>query len=227
MDHNRKALSMWDGWAMGRFGVPIYDLWLDSYKKELDKRKDHIVLDLGCGNGADTKYLVERGYTVISSDYSWEALKNVNHNIKGSMTKYADMNEPLPFSDSLFGVVIGDMSLHYLDSAKTKELMSEIARILEDDGILLARVSSMNDKAYGAGSGRRIEKRYFDHGSYAQRYFTEEDLDDFFGIIGDYSFRETAMTRDEPYYSKPKIMFEVLVQKNLRRGGYHDNTGEA
>ena len=35
--------------------------------------------------------------------------------------------------------------------------MREIKRILNKGGILLARVSSINDKNYGAGSGFEIE----------------------------------------------------------------------
>ncbi|MBQ7649341.1 MAG: methyltransferase domain-containing protein, partial [Victivallales bacterium] len=35
------------------------------------------ILDLGCGIGANTQYLIERGYHVLSADYSREALKSI------------------------------------------------------------------------------------------------------------------------------------------------------
>ena len=53
-----------------RHGTPVYYLWLDDYKKDLDKFKSSKFLDLGCGNGVDTLYLLERGYKVLSVDYS-------------------------------------------------------------------------------------------------------------------------------------------------------------
>ncbi len=45
--------------------------------------------------------------------------------------------------------------------------LREIRRILRTGGCLLARVSSVNDTAYGAGGGREIEPRFYNHGSYA------------------------------------------------------------
>ena len=69
-DDNRKALPMWNDFSKSRKGIPVYDLWLNEYKADLEKFKNTKFLDLGCGNGADTLYLIERGYKVISVDYS-------------------------------------------------------------------------------------------------------------------------------------------------------------
>ena len=87
IDQNKKALSMWNSWSKYRHGTPVYDLWLDNYSKDLEKYKESKFLDLGCGIGADTQYLIERGYKVISVDYSKEAINNINSNIKGGEGK--------------------------------------------------------------------------------------------------------------------------------------------
>lgn len=213
--HNHKALSMWNGWSRSRSGVPVFDPWLDDYKDELEKYRNDLILDLGCGIGADTEYLIKNGYKVLSTDYSEEALKSIRENIPGSQTKYVDMNNPLPFEDNSFPIIVADISLHYFDRATTISLMGEIKRILKSGGYLLARVSSINDVNYGAGSGRQIEERFYDHGSYAQRYLNEKDVDQFFGIIGKYSFKEIAMTRKEAYYSTPKMLYQIKVQKSV------------
>lgn len=210
---NTKALPMWEGWSRGRNGSPVYDTWLDEYQKELERHKDSIILDLGCGVGADTRYLLERGFRVLSADYSRQALLNIQKYIPGSETKYVDMNAPLPFRDESFGVIIGDISLHYFDTETTISLMKEIKRILKPEGFLLARVSSINDVYYGAGSGREIEHHFYDHGSYAQRYMDERDVERFFGLIGTCTFRETAMTRKEAYYSHPKMLYQIKAVK--------------
>ncbi len=212
IDHNKKALSMWNGWSKSRSGKPIYDLWLDDYKSDLEKFKNSKFLDLGCGIGADTLYLIERGYKVISVDYSKEAINNILSNIKGSEAKILDMNEKFTFENNSFNLIIADISLHYFNEEKTKNIMNEIKRILNKNGILICRVSSINDKYYGAGSGTEIEKRFYDHGSYAQRYFNEDDLNKFFSIIGKFTFVEKAMTRKESYYSMPKMLYQVRVE---------------
>ena len=72
-------------------------------------------------------------------------------------------------------------------------------------------LSSINDKYYASGSGYEIEKIYYDHGSNAQRYFNEEFLFKFFGIIGKFIFIEKPMTRNEGYYSIPKYLYQVRV----------------
>ena len=47
---NIKALPMWEGWSRGRNGSPVYDTWLDEYQKELERHRDSMILDLGCGS---------------------------------------------------------------------------------------------------------------------------------------------------------------------------------
>ena len=49
------------------------------------------ILDLVCGIGADTLYLLERGYNVLSCDFSVESLKSIENNIPNSKTLYLDM----------------------------------------------------------------------------------------------------------------------------------------
>ena len=80
-------------------------------------------------------------------------------------------------------------------------------------GFLLARVSSMNDIYYGAGSDREIQPHFYDHGSYAQRYFDEGDVERFFGIVGRCVYAETAVTRREAYHSHPKMLYQIKAEK--------------
>lgn len=216
MDHNRKALSMWEWWSKARSGIPVYDPWLDTYERDLKKAGKSVVLDLGCGTGADTQYLVERGYNVLAADYSRSALRSIQKYI-GCGTEYVDMNDRFPFPGEHFQVIVADMSLHYFSNEKTVHVMNEIRRVLAPGGVLLARVSSINDTAYGAGSGRELEPRFYDHGGYAQRYLDEQDVKRYFELVGKVTFRETGMTRSrDSYYSYPKRMYEVRAQKGQK-----------
>lgn len=78
---------------------------------------------------------------------------------------------------------------------------------------MLARISSINDRGYGVSS-REIEPRFYDHGGYAQRYLNEQDVKDSFGLIGKCTFRETAMTRRDSYYSRPKNIMRFALRKH-------------
>ncbi len=119
---------------------PAYDLWLDKYAAILAESKSIPIIDLGCGFGNDTLYLHERGYSVISCDFSREALKRLEYFIDKPVTLLFDMKERLPFENQSAKIVIADLSLHYFSWQETLEIVAEIKRVLKKDGYLLARV---------------------------------------------------------------------------------------
>lgn len=211
--NNNGFVKMWDNWSKRRSSVPVYDLWLDEYKEILESNKDNEILDLGCGIGADTLYLIERGYNVLSCDFSNEALKSIQDNIPNSKTLYLDMMKKFPIKDNTYSLIIADLSLHYFDNETTIHIMREIKRILNNNGILLSRVASVNDFNFGAGVGEELERNYYFEGDYTKRFFDFEDINKYFGIIGSVQTEETQMTRNEDEYLKPKILYKVKVEK--------------
>lgn len=211
---NNGFVEMWDNWSKKRSSIPAYDLWLDEYKDILEQNKKNTILDLGCGIGADTLYLLERGYDVLSCDFSNEALKSIRDNIPNSKTLYLDMMKDFSIEDNSYSLIIADLSLHYFDNATTIHIMNEIKRILKQDGILLARVASVNDFNFGAGVGQELEKNYYFEGDYTKRFFDLEDVNKYFGIIGSVETEETQMTRNEAEYSKPKMLYKIKVKTN-------------
>ncbi len=211
--NNNGFVKMWDNWSKRRSSVPVYDLWLDEYKEILESNKDNEILDLGCGIGADTLYLIERGYNVLSCDFSNEALKSIQDNIPNSKTLYLDMMKKFPIKDNTYSLIIADLSLHYFDNETTIHIMREIKRILNNNGILLSRVASVNDFNFGAGVGEELERNYYFEGDYTKRFFDFEDINKYFGIIGSVEAEKTQMTRNEDEYLKPKILYKVKVDK--------------
>lgn len=189
---------------------PIYDDWLDKYSLALNKCKSP-VLDLGCGLGNDTLYLVKKGFSVIACDYSSVALEQINQNIKGVKTIKLDISLPLPFEDNSFDLIIADLSLHYFDEKTTINIMKEIKRVLKPNGNLLARVNSTSDLNYGADKGKKLEDNYYFVEGYNKRFFSISDTEKFFSIIGKTSIVETEMLR----YTKPKKVIEVNVEKEM------------
>ncbi len=170
---------------------------------------------MGCGVGADTLYLIERGYNVLSCDFSKEALRSVKDNIPNSKTMYLNMLEDFPIDDETYSLIIADLSLQYFNNKDTIHIMNEIKRILKTDGILLARVASINDFNFGAGVGVELEKNFYFEGDYTKRFFDLKDVNRYFGIIGTVEAEEASMTRDEKEYLKPKVLYKVKVKKNI------------
>ena len=143
MDGNKQY---WDNiYESKKEKKPIYDLWLDKYKYILDKRKEQSIIDLGCGAGGDSLYLMERGYKVIACDYSEEALNIVNKYLPEVETMQFDVSKTLPFEDESIEIIIADLSLHYFNEEITNNIVKEINRVLKVNGYLIARANSIND----------------------------------------------------------------------------------
>jgi len=185
-----------------------YDDWLDKYKNLLESCKSSI-LDLGCGTGNDTLYLVERGFKVISCDYSEVALEKIKKFIPKAETCLLDISKKLPFKNESFDIIIADLSLHYFDDKTTKSIMGEIKRVLKPDGHLIARVNSVEDINHGAGQGIKLEKNFYFVEGYNKRFFDDTDIIKYFSIIGEVNLLHSVMLR----YSTPKKTIEVVIKK--------------
>lgn len=188
---------------------PTYDLWLDKYRYILDEYKDTTIVDLGCGSGGDTLYLIERNYKVLSCDYSKEALSIVNKFIPSAKTMYLDLTNKLPFKDDSISIIIADLSIHYFNDATTKNIISEIKRVLKPSGYLIGRVNSIKDINYGALTGKKIENNFYLTRDGYKRFFNEEDIEYYFKDFNIKNYSEENMNR----YGNEKITLEFLVQK--------------
>jgi SAM-dependent methyltransferase len=93
------------------------------------------VLDLGCRYGAPTRAYA-RGNEVIGVDVDREALAEAAK--LGIETQWADVDEPLPFDDASFDVVVaGELLEHVRDPAR---LVSEAQRVLRPGGRFVGSV---------------------------------------------------------------------------------------
>lgn len=147
----------------------LADNWLNDYKSILEKIKDKKALDLGCGVGQDTKYLLKQGFKVISTDISNEALDKLKSVIPNSHVEQIDMTKPFPFEEE-FGLVNANLSIHYFDWKTTKQIFSEVNRILKKEGIFVGRVNSDKIEGYNIEQAKKIEDHFYYNVSYNKFY---------------------------------------------------------
>lgn len=93
------------------------------------------VLDLGCRTGAVTQSFLA-GNDVVGLDIDAEALKRAA--ARGVTTVWGDVEEPLPFEDASFDVVVAGELLEHV--RVPGGLLAEIARVLRPDGVLVGSV---------------------------------------------------------------------------------------
>ncbi|HET6746599.1 MAG TPA: methyltransferase domain-containing protein [Candidatus Saccharimonadales bacterium] len=133
------------------------------------------VLDLGAGQGQDSRYFAEHGYDVASTDLEETALEQsrskLPDELKQKITiRKIDLREELPFEDGVFDVVYAHLSLHYFDYETTVRLFDEIQRVMKPGGILAFFTNSIHDPQYNTGT--KLEEDYFQIGDKAKRYFS-------------------------------------------------------
>ena len=109
------------------------------------------IYDLGCGLGRHLFFLIEMGFDVYGSDYSRDAVKEVNqrlekmaypHQIKhGSMT---EIGEP----DAFYDAVIAYNVVYHAYLADMTKVLSGIRRILRPGGSILITFQSIKSPIY-------------------------------------------------------------------------------
>ena len=207
----QKSLEYWDNVhkEYDRATIKVDD-WLEKFD-DIIMGTQKPILDLGCGGGNDTLYLISKGKQVISCDQSPSAINNIRKNFPEVYdAKCFNMLDGLPFEDEAFDVVIADLCLHYFLKSDTEKILNDIRRILTPGGHLILRVNSINDVLHGAGQGPEIEHHVFEmEGKTIKRFFNEEDIRSFFRDFTIEYLREEIMTR----YKLEKRLYRVCVKK--------------
>lgn len=183
-----------------------FDDWLGKFD-EIIENADLPIIDLGCGSGNDTLYLINKNKKVISCDLSENAISNIKKNFPEILdAKVVNMLDGLPFDDNSADLIIADLSLHYFNKNDTIYIINEIKRVLSNNGHLIFRVNSINDVNHGAGKGTEVEKNLFlTNDNRLKRFFDIEDINYFFGSF-------------EIEYIKEEIMTRYELEKRLYRG---------
>jgi SAM-dependent methyltransferase len=190
-----------------------YDGWLDIFDRAIE-HCDTPIIDLGCGNGNNARYLSQRGKEVIACDYTQKALDLIKENMpEVAKTLCFDMRDDFPFDDNFTSLIVADLSLHYFTEVDTIRIVNEIKRILRPNGILLMRLNSVNDINYGSRDGIELSKNYRrTEWDGDKRYFDEADIDRFFKEFDFIYKNEERMT--ERYEKGAKVLWRCALKVN-------------
>ena len=187
----------------------IENSWVDKYEKVISAHKGKL-LDLGCGVGQYSKYFLDKEFDVTSADISERALAYLSEKYEGIKTVQIDMTEPLPFADKSFDLVFANLSIHFFSEKDTHSLISEVKRILNDDGIFVGSCNSSKAYKYIQDKSTVIENGFYreDDGR-TVRLFDKEQFDTFFADWNEITLSEVETVR----FNKSKIMWEFIYSK--------------
>lgn len=132
------------------------------------------VLEIGCGRGYDTGFLLAKGCSLTCMDLSWHALQGVAQTLPAASLVQAALPDPLPFRAGVFDLVVCGLSLHYFRWDDTCRAVEEIRRVLRKDGALIFQVNATEDVEHGAGQGVEVEPGLFLNRGRYKRFFSEQ-----------------------------------------------------
>lgn len=186
------------------------DNWLQKFDSIIDGCSTPI-LDLGCGTGNDTLYLIQKGKTVIPCDQSHNAMDMIKKNFPEIKdTRCFNILDGLPFVKESFDLIIADLCLHYFREKDTFRILNDINEKLTRNGHLILRVNTVNDVNHGAGQGKEIEPHLYEtKEGMIKRFFDNNDMKHFFKMFDIVYCKEEKMLR----YSEEKNVYCACVRK--------------
>jgi len=92
------------------------------------------VLDLCCGSGQTTQFLVKLSQNVTGLDASPFSLQRAQKNVPSASYVQA-FAESMPFADNLFDVVHISVALHEMQPQQLRKIINEVYRVLKPEGV--------------------------------------------------------------------------------------------
>lgn len=99
--------------------------WLDQYTAIFSESTKKPIIDIGCGTGADSIHLLNKGYTVISCDFSKTVLEKLLNHDSRIIAKSFDIENGLPLKDSEAHIILASLSLHYFSWESTRHILKK------------------------------------------------------------------------------------------------------
>lgn len=165
------------------------EYWNDYYKKDIAPKNPSFfakeilnkltsnksLLEIGCGNGRDSIFFGKNDLKVTSIDQAKviiEKLKSENHkNIEFINDNF--INSTI-YNTHKFDYVYSRFTLHSIRDEEQDELLNNIYKVLNYDGILFIEARSINDNIYGLGEN--VGKNAYIYNNHYRRFLDINEL---------------------------------------------------
>lgn len=114
--------------------------YIDIFLESLDGTK---VLDVGCGNGRDCKYIAEKGFDINGIDLSIGMLNIAKEKVPNGKFEVMDITD-ITYSDNLYDGIISNCSLFHIPVEELPKTLESFRRVLKSNGKLLLILQEEN-----------------------------------------------------------------------------------
>ena len=124
-------------------------------------REKSKVLDLGCGIGRHSKLFAQNNFDVTALDISQSGLNRVNdmareHNL--NMKTVVGNIVEVPLSEKQFDGIVAFNSVYHTDTNGFYKVISEIKRVLKNDGEAFITLLSKDDPSFEKASNKIVDE---------------------------------------------------------------------
>jgi len=139
------------------------------------------ILDLGCGAGIKSKYLIDHGFQVTGIDFSERMIEIAKSRVPSEEFRVLDLRD-LDSLDEAFEGILGQAVLLHIPKNEIKGVLIKIKNRLKDNGFLYIAVKGR--KPDGPEEEIITENDYGSEYSRFFSFYTIEELRDYFNELG-------------------------------------------
>ena len=202
-----------------------YDEWSSQYDTNINRTRDLEamalrkvlsnlssidILEIGCGTGKNTAWLVTKANTILAVDLSVEMLEKAKSKLPGINFKQADINKPWNFTDEQFDLISFSLVLEHIQHLDV--VFSEAAKHLRSGGHIY--IGELHPFKQYTGSKARFETAA---GLTVVDCFTHH-ITDFINIAKPHGLQLTDLQEwwdDDDRLSVPRILTMKFTKNNL------------
>lgn len=140
-----------------------------------------LILDVGCGVGVKSKYLITKGLKVVGIDFSEKMIEIAQKEVPSAIFSVADIIKPLKLKEKFDGIFVQAVLLH-IPKKNIKEVLHNLVNSLKPGGYLYIAVKGLKE---GQPEEQIIKES--DYGYEYERFFsfyTPEELHEYIKELG-------------------------------------------
>lgn len=140
MKRNTETLQNWNQLAQAYqdkfMEMDLYNTTYDQFCEAITK-DDARILELGCGPGNITKYILEQkpNYAILATDTAPNMIELGKINVPKAQFQLLDVRDMLSLNQT-FDAILGGFVVPYLNTIETEQFIADSFQLLNNNGIL-------------------------------------------------------------------------------------------
>jgi ubiquinone/menaquinone biosynthesis C-methylase UbiE len=203
-----------------------YNSWAKIYDSNVNKTRDldkkatietlekynfSEVLELGCGTGKNTVFLLEKAKHIIGLDFSEEMLRKAKEKILDKSVSFqkADLNEKWMVNNEAFDLITCNLTLEHIENLNF--IFNQASQKLKNGGHFF--ISELHPYKQYAGSKARYETQ---EGVKVLETYTHH-VSDYFWAAKKYDF---VLVELREWFDEDNVNFPRLISFVFKKGGF-------